>query len=94
MFTKKNLKDRLTTVILAGLMSTSSIIPSITSVHAEEETTSHQTVFLFKEKMKVQTRTLNLQNILQTETSGLNLSIQLAISLRLFPKLTLATMQS
>ena len=50
MFTKKNLKDRLTTVILAGLMSTSSIIPSITSVHAEEETTSHQTVFLFKEK--------------------------------------------
>ena len=50
MFTKKNLKDRLTTVILAGLMSTSSIIPSITNVHAEEETTSHQTVFLFKEK--------------------------------------------
>lgn len=50
MFTKKNLKDRLTTVILAGLMSTSSIIPSITNVHAEEETASHQTVFLFKEK--------------------------------------------
>ena len=50
MFTKKNLKHRLTTVILAGLMSTSSIIPSITNVHAEEETTSHQTVFLFKEK--------------------------------------------
>ena len=50
MFTKKNLKNRLTTVILAGLMSTSSIIPSITNVHAEEETTSHQTVFLFKEK--------------------------------------------
>ena len=48
MFTKKNLKHRLTTVILAGLMSTSSIIPSITNVHAEEETTSHQTVFLFK----------------------------------------------
>lgn len=50
MFAKKNLKHRLTTVILAGLMSTSSIIPSITNVHAEEETTSHQTVFLFKEK--------------------------------------------
>lgn len=50
MFAKKNLKDRLTTIILAGLMSTSSIIPSITNVHAEEETTSHQTVFLFKEK--------------------------------------------
>lgn len=50
MFTKKNSKHRLTTVILAGLMSTSSIIPSITNVHAEEETTSHQTVFLFKEK--------------------------------------------
>lgn len=51
MFTKKkNLRNRLTTVILAGLMSTSSIIPSITNVHAEEETTSHQTVFSFKEK--------------------------------------------
>ena len=50
MFTKKNLKNRLTTAILAGLMSTSSIIPSITNVHAEEETTSHQTVFSFKEK--------------------------------------------
>lgn len=51
MFTKKkNLRNRLTTVILAGLMSTSGIIPSITNVHAEEETTSHQTVFSFKEK--------------------------------------------
>ena len=51
MFTKKkNLRNRLTTAILAGLMSTSSIIPSITNVHAEEETTSHQTVFSFKEK--------------------------------------------
>ena len=49
MFTKKNFKNRLTTAILAGLMSTSSIIPSITNVHAEEET-SHQTVFSFKEK--------------------------------------------
>lgn len=50
MFTKKkNLRNRLTTVILAGLMSTSSIIPSITNVHAEEET-SHQTVFSFREK--------------------------------------------
>lgn len=51
MFTKKkNLRNRLTTAILAGLMSTSSIIPSITNVHAEEGTTSHQTVFSFKEK--------------------------------------------
>lgn len=51
MFTKKkNLRNRLTTAILAGLMSTSSIIPSIANVHAEEETTSHQTVFSFKEK--------------------------------------------
>ena len=42
MFTKKkNLRNRLTAVILAGLMSTSSIIPSIANVHAEEETTSH-----------------------------------------------------
>lgn len=50
MFTKKkNLRNRLTTAILAGLMSTSSIIPSITNVHAEEET-SHQTVFSFREK--------------------------------------------
>ena len=50
MFTKKNLKNRLTTAILAGLMSTSSIIPGITNVHAEEETASHQTVFSFKER--------------------------------------------
>lgn len=51
MFTKKkNLRNRLTTAILVGLMSTSSIIPSITNVHAEEETTSHQTVFSFREK--------------------------------------------
>lgn len=51
MFTKKkNLRGRLTTAILAGLMSASSIIPSIANVHAEEETTSHQTVFSFKEK--------------------------------------------
>lgn len=51
MFTKKkNLRNRLTTAILAGLMSTSSIIPSIANVHAEEETASHQTVFSFKEK--------------------------------------------
>lgn len=50
MFTKKkNLRNRLTTAILVGLMSTSSIIPSITNVHAEEET-SHQTVFSFREK--------------------------------------------
>ena len=89
MFTKKkNLRNRLTTVILAGLMSTSSIIPSITNVHAEEETTSHQTVFSFKEK--------NEGSDENTEFAKLdsNSSIQLVINLRRFPKLTLATMQS